>query len=145
MSNFPSYATFARTVEALRTLQSRTPVDGTSFRLHSFEVGILPDADAFPVSKTLVPFSAFITKDGVECDLYGRIYRCGNGYHCVSVWDVPTMLRTASRLREPVDDAMKIWAAPIVWDGPRAAWDTQTGDQLLNSFVEAVASAAFPR
>ena len=46
----------------------------------------------------------------------GRVYRCGLGYYCVSIDDT-------------------IWQAPVVWNGPRAAWDTSTNESLLREFV----------
>lgn len=46
----------------------------------------------------------------------GRIYECGLGYHCVVVDD-------------------DIWQAPIVWNGPRASWDTTTDAGTLALFA----------
>lgn len=46
----------------------------------------------------------------------GQVYQCGLGYYCVSIDET-------------------IWQAPVVWNGPRAAWDTSTNESLLREFV----------
>lgn len=46
----------------------------------------------------------------------GQVYQCGLGYYCVSIDET-------------------IWRAPVVWNGPRAAWDDSTNESLLREFV----------
>lgn len=46
----------------------------------------------------------------------GQVYQCGLGYYCVSVDET-------------------IWQAPVIWNGPRAAWDDSTNESLLREFV----------
>lgn len=49
----------------------------------------------------------------------GRIYESRNGYCCVAV------------------DG-DIWQAPVVWNGPRASWDTSTNAELLAEFAACI-------
>ena len=62
-----------------------------------------------------------ITGDFYDCkgeDHFGpivqaRIYQCKNGYWCVDL------------------NGDHDWAAPVVWDGPKAVWDnTDTGEEF---------------
>lgn len=52
----------------------------------------------------------------------GQVYQCGLGYYRVSA-----------------DYA--IWQAPVVWNGPRTAWDDGTNESLLREFVAFVLEA----
>lgn len=48
---------------------------------------------------------------------YVSIYKCGLGYWCVMV------------------DGC-VWGAPIVWNGPRADYDTETNEQIAARFKD---------
>lgn len=52
----------------------------------------------------------------------GHVYECPLGYHCVVV-------------------ERNIWGAPIVWNGPRAPWDTSTDEDTLTEFAAHVHKA----
>lgn len=67
-------------------------------------------------------FMLYYKREGELVTTEGRVYQCGLGYYCVAIDDT-------------------IWCAPVVWNGPRAAWDESTNESMLRDFVAHVLEA----